>query len=117
MILGKLRGDIRAAAVGVTFRWYFILKYNFPPYVTLMCNFPMKLIALRSLFLNKHSCNIFMIFVFFTLPFDGRVPTSPLSSYNINFVQHGITESAAFKECVCGIARRYTELVTYLEYA
>jgi hypothetical protein len=29
-ILDKLRGGISAAAVGLTFRWYFILMFNFP---------------------------------------------------------------------------------------
>jgi hypothetical protein len=28
-ILDKLRGGMSAAAVGLTFRWYFILKSNF----------------------------------------------------------------------------------------
>jgi hypothetical protein len=28
-ILDKLRGGISAAAVGLTFRWYFILESNF----------------------------------------------------------------------------------------
>jgi hypothetical protein len=28
--LGKLRSGMSAAAVGVTFRWYFILKSDFP---------------------------------------------------------------------------------------
>jgi hypothetical protein len=42
-ILDKLRGGMSAAAVGLTFRWHFILKYYFTFIFYLMLNFPMIL--------------------------------------------------------------------------
>jgi hypothetical protein len=40
-ILDKLRGGMTAAAVGLTFSWYFILKPNFPLIFYFMPYFPM----------------------------------------------------------------------------
>jgi hypothetical protein len=39
-----------------------------------------------------------MIFLLLALTFHGRVPVSPLTPYNIKFVQRGFTERAAFEE-------------------
>jgi hypothetical protein len=76
-ILDKLRGGMSAAAVGLTFRWNFILKSDFP----LIFNFHAFLsgdffIILHSLFINKYHDSILMIF-FFPRP-RSRIPINPI---------------------------------------
>jgi hypothetical protein len=66
-LLDKLRGGMRAAAVGLTFRSYFILKSKFP----LIFHFAAELsyyafVVLHSLFINKYYRSVFVYLVSMT---------------------------------------------------
>jgi hypothetical protein len=103
-IPGKLRGGMCAVAVGLTLRWYFTLKYNFPLIFYSNAYFSDDTLIRHNLFTNKYHYSIFL----FTLTFHSRVPVSPLNKYTTKFVQRGFTERATFEGRIPRVERGFT---------
>jgi hypothetical protein len=80
----------------------FILKYNFP-FIFYFSNYIYYDIAQ---FINKHNFSGCIDCLFsISVNAHGRVPLFPLMTYNITFVQRGVTEHTAFEELTSHVGR------------
>jgi hypothetical protein len=60
----------------------------------------------NTLMLLREYITLHYFYCLFNLILHGRVPASPLTPYNINFVQHGFTERATFEERNLPLSKR-----------